>query len=145
MSNRQIVVFKINEEDFGIEITQVKEIIRPLEIYKVPNMPDFIEGLINLREKVYTVFNLRRKFNLPSKEFDDNTKIIIVNADTSTVGFIVDEVNEIIWIDEESIESPPETIRAANKKYLSSVAKTGSKAILLLDLNLLVSMTEKQE
>jgi purine-binding chemotaxis protein CheW len=145
MASRQLVIFNINDESFGVEITQVKEIIKPMDIFKVPNTPDFIEGLINLRGKVHTVFNLRKRFNLPSKALDDSTKIIIVNVNSMMVGFIVDEVNEIVRIEDESIENAPKVITSLNRKYISGVAKIGERIILLLDLSLVLTVEEEAE
>lgn len=145
MASHQFVIFNINGENFGIEITQVKEIIKPMEIFKVPNTPDYIEGLINLRGKVHTVFNLRKKFNLPALAFDDNTKIIIVNVNSMMVGFIVDEVNEIVRVEDEDIENTPQAIASANSRYVTGVAKIGERIILLLDLSKALSLSEEQE
>lgn len=145
MGVRQFVIFNLHSEDFGVEITQVKEIIKPLEIFKVPDTPEFIEGLINLRGKVHTVFNLRKRFGLPAKEFDDNTKIIIVSVNSLSVGFIVDEVNEIVRIDEENIETTPQIITSLNKKYLSGVAKLDDRIVLLLDLGNVLSFKEQEQ
>lgn len=144
MASRQLVIFDINEESFGVEITQVREIIKPMEIFKVPNTPDFIEGLINLRGKVHTIFNLRKKFNLPVREFDESTKIIIVNVNSITVGFIVDEVNEIVRVEDEDIESTPQSITTLNKKYLSGVAKLGDRIVLILDLSMVLTASEEE-
>ncbi|MCX7842182.1 MAG: chemotaxis protein CheW [Clostridia bacterium] len=146
MAGEQLVVFNINSESFGISITQVKEIIKPMEIFKVPNTPDYIEGLINLRGKVHTVFNLRKKFGLPNVAFDDNTKIIIVNVNSMTIGFIVDEVNEIIRVEDENIENTPKALMTGvNSRYLKGVAKTGERIILILDLANALSITEEAE
>ena len=145
MASKQMVIFKINEEAFGVEISQVSSIERPLEIFKVPNTPEFIEGLINLRGKIYTVFNLRKKFGFPYKEFDDSTKIVIVNINSVTVGFIVDEVNEITTFEDSDMENTPAIISGLDKKYLSGIAKKGEKIILLLDLVHIISASEKDE
>gem|GEM_PF-386516 len=140
MSSRQLVIFNINGEDFGIEVTQVKEIIRPVEIFKIPNTPEFVEGLINLRGKVHPVFNLRKRFNLPAQQFDDNTKIIIVNANDAVMGFIVDEVKEIIRVEEENIESSLQVLTDVKGRFVNGVAKTSDRIILLLDLSTTLSM-----
>jgi len=145
MASRQLVIFNINEESFGVEITQVKEIIKPMDIFKVPNTPEFIEGLINLRGKVHTVFNLRKRFSLPTREFDDSTKIIIVNVNSMSIGFIVDEVNEIIRVEDEDIEMTPQTITSLNRKYMSGVAKLGDRIVLILDLARVLSVNEEVE
>ncbi|HOV25949.1 MAG TPA: chemotaxis protein CheW [Pseudobacteroides sp.] len=143
MANQQIVIFKVDDEMFGINIEQVKEIITPMEIFKIPNSPSFVQGLINLRGKIYTILNLRKKFNLAAKESDEHTKIVLLNSESLAVGFIIDVVNEIIRIDDKDIESPPETIKALNKKYITGVAKIGEKAVLLLDLELASEITDE--
>ncbi|MCX7921423.1 MAG: chemotaxis protein CheW [Clostridia bacterium] len=144
MASRQLVIFKVNDEDFGIDINQVNSIEKPMEIFKVPNTPDYVEGLINLRGKVYTVFNLRKKFNLPTMEFDDSTKIIIVKEKSVMVGFIVDEVNEIITFDDSNIESTPEVIAGFDRKYLGGVAKRDDKIVLILDLVNILSLEDQK-
>jgi len=142
MASKQLVVFTLNGEDFGIEITQVNEIIRPIETFKVPNTPEYIEGLINLRGKVHTVVNLRKRFNLPSLESDENQRIIIANVNSSIVGFIVDEVKEIIKIEEENIENAPSALAGLKRKYINGVAKAGEHIILLIDLSAVLSIEE---
>jgi purine-binding chemotaxis protein CheW len=144
MATKQFVIFSINNENFGVEIVQVKEIIKPMEIFKVPDTPAYIEGLINLRGKVHTVFNLRKKFHLPDKELDDNTKIIIVNVNELMVGFIVDEVMEIIRVEDADIEMTPPSITTLNKKYLNGIAKVGEKVLILIDLGQALSIEEEQ-
>jgi len=134
MANRKLVVFKIDGESFGVDITHVHSIQEPLEVFKVPNTPDYIEGLINLRGKIYTIFNLRQKFNLEQKEIDDSTKIIIVKLDDIMVGFLVDEVNEIVTFDDSDIETTPSMIVSNSRKYLAGVAKRNEKIVLILDL-----------
>ena len=96
MATQQLVKFQIGDQAFGIGITDIFQIIKPQEIFKVPNTPPFIEGLLNLRGKVLTVFNLRKRFNMPDKENDENTKILIVNSNDMLLGFIVDNVKEIV-------------------------------------------------
>ena len=142
MAGRQLVVFNIDNEDFGVEITQVNEIIRPVEIFKVPNTPDFIEGLINLRGKVHTVINLRKRFKLTPREFDENTKIIISSVNSLVIGFIVDEVKEIIRLEDEDLESAPSALTGLKRKYINAIAKSGEKIVLLLDLEVALSMQD---
>ncbi|MDF2523024.1 MAG: Chemotaxis protein CheW [Clostridiales bacterium] len=142
MASRQLVIFKVNNEDFGVEISQVSSIEKPMEIFKVPNTPEYIEGLINLRGKVHTVFNLRKKFNFPIKEWDDNTKIVITSVNNLNLGFIVDEVNEIMKIEDESIEKAPGVIDSIDSEYLKGVAKLQEKLVLLLDLSRVLTSSE---
>jgi purine-binding chemotaxis protein CheW len=145
MASQKLVIFKVNEEDFGVDINQVNSIIEPLEIYKVPNTPDFIEGLINLRGKVYTVFDLRKRFHFPTRTTDENTKIIIVSVNSMMVGFIVDAVNEIVTFEENDIESTPQALAVLDRKYITGIAKKGNKIVLMLNLANVLSLGEQQQ
>lgn len=144
MGGCQLVVFNIDGESFGVEITHVKEIIKMQEIFKIPNTPEFIEGLISLRGKVHTIFNLRKKFRLPAIEFDDNTNIILVNVKDALVGFIVDEVNEIVRFEDEDIEMTPDAISRFDRKYLNGIAKMGEKIVMILNLDEVLSYTQEK-
>lgn len=139
MAIRQFISFNVDNKHYGIDINQVDSIVTPMEIFKVPNIPDFIEGLINLRDKVYALISLRKRFGLTDKEADENTKYIIVNADSSSAGLVIDEVSKIIHVDEEKIDSAPETLSEINNKYVAAVADSGNEKILLLDVNGIVS------
>jgi purine-binding chemotaxis protein CheW len=144
MAGRQLVIFKVNQENFGIDINQVNIIVEPMEIFKVPNTPDYVEGLINLRGKVYTIFNLRKKFGLPTKEFDENTKIILVKLNTLIVGLIVDEVNEIVTFEDQEMEPAPPSISTGwNRRFISGVAKKSEKLVMILDMESLLSIEEE--
>lgn len=145
MAVRQLVVFKIGEEEFGLDIGLVNIIERPLEIFKIPNTPDYIEGLVNLRGKVHSVFNLRRRFNMPAREFDENTKIIMASADSSIVGFIVDEVKEIIKVEENQIENAPKALADLKRKFLKGIVKTGERVILLLDADGITNVNDLEK
>lgn len=134
MSVRQFVIFTINGEEFGLDIENISSIERMLEIFKIPNAPGYIEGLANLRGKVYTIFNLRKRFNLPCPEFDDNTKVIITNASASEIGIIVDEVKEIVKLDESAFEPAPEALSNLKDRFLSGTAKLDDRLVLMLDL-----------
>jgi purine-binding chemotaxis protein CheW len=144
MATRQLVIFNINDEEFGIDIEQVNIIERPMAIFKIPNTPDFVEGLINLRGKVHTVFNMRKRFKMPVKEFDDNTKIIMANTGSAIVGLVVDEVREIIKVEDSDIESTPKVLVDMKRKYVSGIAKVDSRIILLLDLDIVLSIEEPE-
>ncbi|WHH57529.1 chemotaxis protein CheW [Petroclostridium sp. X23] len=145
MASTQFVIFKLEDEEFGVEIMRVREIIKPVQIVKVPNTPTFIEGIINLRGRVHPIFNLRKKFKFDTKAFDDDTKIVIVNVNDSNVGFIVDQVSEIVRIDNEQIEDAPGLVTGVNHKYISGVGKIEDRMIILLDLNLVFTVTEQEE
>lgn len=143
MASRQLVVFNVGDEEFGVDIGYVNSIERPLEIYKIPNTPEYVEGLINLRGKVYTIFNLRKRFNLPVKGYDENTKIIIVTVNSVTVGFIVDTVSEIIMVEDVNIENTPSVLTGTRKRFVNGVAKVNDKIIILLDMNAVITAPEE--
>lgn len=130
---------------FGIEITQIHQILKPQQIFKVPNTAPYIEGLLNLRGRVLTVFNLRKRFALPEKENDDNTKIIIVTMDEFLLGFIVDSVTEIVRVPDEEIEPTPPSLQGLDKRFLSGVAKVDEHVILLLDLTKVLTTQEEKD
>lgn len=136
----QYVVFKLNDERFAVEISKVLEIIKSQVVFKVPSAPEFIDGLINLRGKVYTLFNLRKKLNLPHFSSEDS-KILIVNVNSMFIGMTVDAVDEIIQLDDDAIEATPQTLVNHDKKYISGIAKVSDKLILLLDLE---SLTQSE-
>ncbi len=145
MAVQQLVKFYIDDDAFGIEIKQIFQILKPQEVFKVPNTPPFIEGLINLRGKVMTVFNLRKRFNLPEKENDDNTKVLIIRMDDYLLGFTVDSVSEIVRVQEEDIVETPPTLTNFDKRFLSGVAKVEEKLILLLNLQKILTPNEEEK
>ncbi|HHV98230.1 MAG TPA: purine-binding chemotaxis protein CheW [Clostridiaceae bacterium] len=143
MASRQLVIFNVGDEEFGVDISYVNSIERPLKIFKIPNVPEYIEGLINLRGKVYSVISLRKRFNLPVKEFDDLTKIIMVSANSSIVGFIVDAVSEIIKVDDADIEDTSSVLNGNRKRFVNGVAKVNERVIMLVDLNAVIFEPEE--
>lgn len=145
MGTQQLVKFQVGDDTFGIEITQIYQILKPQQIFKVPNAPQYIEGLLNLRGKVLTIFNLRIRFGLPAKENDENTRIITVNIGDYLLGFIVDSVTEIIRIQDEEIESTPSVLKDFDKRYLSGIAKVEEKLILLLNFKEILTPDEEQQ
>lgn len=142
MATRQLVVFSINNEEFGVDVSQVNIIERHMEIFKIPNTPEFVEGLVNLRGKVYTVFSMRKRFGLPAKDLDDNTKIIMVNTGVAVVGLIVDKVDEIIKVEDKDIENTPNVLGDVKRKFINNVAKVNDRIILLLNLETILAVDE---
>ncbi|PKM68463.1 MAG: chemotaxis protein CheW [Firmicutes bacterium HGW-Firmicutes-2] len=143
MATLQQVVFKLNKEEYGLNIMKVNGIEKYQEVVKVPNAPEYIEGMINLRGEVLPIFSLRKKFNLTDKPHDDDTKIIVVNTNDIKIGFVVDSVEEILQIDEEVIEVAPAIVAGINRKYIKSVAKVDQRMIVLIDIDLVVTDEEK--
>jgi len=141
----QLVSFKIGSEEFGVDILKVQEINRMLQITKVPNTPDFIEGVINLRGRVIPVIDLRVKLNMTKKEHDKQTRIIVVELEDKTVGFLVDEVSEVLRIPKSITEAPPELVANVNSEYITAVGKLEDRLIILLDLEKALTLQEKSE
>lgn len=141
----QLVSFMIDKEEFGVNILYVQEINRFIQITKVPNAPDFVEGVINLRGRVIPVIDLRTKFNLKKKVQDNNTRIIVVEVDGKVVGFIVDSVKEVLRIPENITEPPPELATGVNSDYIMAVAKLEDRLITLLNLEKVLTNNEKKK
>jgi len=135
----QYVVFKLDNERFAVEIEQVLEIIHTQTVFKVPNSPEYIDGLINLRGKVYTLFNLRKKFKLQSDDSNlEESKVLIVNIGSTYIGMAVDSVEEIIQIEDNAIEETPPTLANNAKKYIGAVARVNDNLIFLMNLESLI-------
>lgn len=139
----QLVSFKIGDEEFGVDILSVQEINRMLQITRVPNSPNFVEGVINLRGKVIPVIDLRIKLNMERTEYSPDTRIIVVEINNQTVGFIVDSVKEVLRIPESIMEAPPELAAGVDSRYITAVGKLEDRLLILLDLEK-VLLTEEQ-
>jgi len=131
----QLVSFKIADEEFAIDILRVNEIIRLMEITKMPNSPRHIEGIINLRGKVVPVVNLRIKMGFEPAATDSHTRIIVVELNGKIVGFKVDAVYEVLRIPQSITEQPPELVSNINSQYITSVGKIDDRLLILLDLD----------
>ena len=141
----QLVSFKLGKEEFGVDILKVQEINRMLEITEMPNSPDFVEGIVNLRGRIIPVIDLKKRLNLPIKEHDNSTRIIVVELGGKTVGFIVDEVSEVLRIESNITEPPPEMVAGIESDFITAVAKLEDKLLILLDLNKVLSQEEEQK
>lgn len=135
----QLVTFSIGEEEFGVDILKVQEIIRTMEITKVPRAPEFVEGVINLRGKVIPIIDLHRRFGLDSKTHDKHTRIIVIEINNMIVGFVVDSVSEVLRIPASTVEPPPPVVAGLESEYISGVGKLQDRLLILLDLDRLLS------
>lgn len=143
MAIRQFVKFSVGREEFAVDIKLVREISKLQEMLRVPNTPPFIEGLLNLRGQVLTIFNLRKRLGMDDQEFDENSKIIIVWYNDIQIGFTVDKVSEIIKVEDVNVENTPPSITGIDKRFLSGVIKSGENLILMLDLTKVLSSEEE--
>ena len=141
----QLVSFKIGNEEFGVDILNVQEINKMTQITKVPNAPDFVEGVINLRGRIIPVIDLRTRLKLDKKEHDKDTRIIVVEISNKTVGFIVDAVKEVLRVPVNITEAPPEIVTGIDSEFIKSVGKLDDRLLILMDLNKIITNVEKQE
>lgn len=139
----QLVTFKVGSEEFGIEIFSVKEIIRMLGITKVPQAPEFVEGVVNLRGKVIPIIDIRKRFGMDSLNHDKNTRIVVVEMENVLVGFVVDAVSEVLRIPADTVEPPPPVVAGIEAEYINGVGKLEDRLLIMLDLNKLLGADEK--
>ncbi|MCL2355693.1 MAG: chemotaxis protein CheW [Defluviitaleaceae bacterium] len=130
----QYLTFAIEDEDYGVEIAYVKEIIKMQSITKVPDMPNFIEGITNLRGDLIGVLDVRKRFAKPSKEHDEETCIIVIVYGDYTLGMIVDAVQETAIIPEDRITAPPSAKLSYANQFVRNIGRVGDDIKLLLDV-----------
>ena len=140
----QLVSFVLGNEEFGVDILNVQEINRMMQITKVPNSPEYVEGVINLRGRVIPVIDLRCKLGMEKKQKDKNTRIVVIEVKGKTVGFIVDAVKEVIRIPESITEEPPEITSGVNSEYIMAVGKLEDRLLILIDLDKILLTGEIQ-
>lgn len=139
------LTFHLAEEDYGLEIRFVTEIIGIQKITDVPDMPDFIKGVINLRGKVIPVMDVRTRFHLASREYDERTCIIVVNINNSSVGLVVDEVREVADIPADQVEAPPRAGKSKGSRYIQGMGKIDEEVKILLNVNQLLYEEELEQ
>ena len=135
----QLVTFSIGEEEFGVNILKVQEIIRTMEITKVPRAPEFVEGVINLRGKVIPIIDLRRRFGLAPQAHDKTPRLIVIERNYIIVGVGVDAVSEVLRIPASTVEPPPPVVAGVDSDYISGVGKLQDRLLIMLDLDKLLS------
>ncbi len=140
----QLVSFRLEQEEYGIEITKVQEIILMGEITRVPQTPSFIKGLINLRSTVIPVVDLRMRFSLDQEVVSDETRIMVVNVRGKTIGIIVDAVNEVLRIEKSRISPPPPTVAGLGREYLTGLIKLENRLLILLDIDKILDDDETE-
>jgi len=137
----QLVSFKVGGEEFCLDILRVQEIIRIQALTRVPNSPNFVEGVINLRGKVIPVIALRKRFGLEEMEHDKQTRIVVSETKGAVLGFIVDSVSEVLRIPAHTVEPPPR-LGKVEREYVSGVGKLDDRLLILLDVDRLLGEVE---
>lgn len=134
MSYVEYVVFSLGNEEYGIEISFAQEIIRiPRQIFKMPNMPSYIEGVVNLRGKVIPVIDLKKRFDFEHTERTNDSRLLILDLDNMLLGTIVDDVSEVIKIEDKSIEKLSSEVSSIGSSNVKGIGKIDKRLILLLD------------
>lgn len=138
----KFLTFSVGKEAYGIEIKFVTEIIGIQEITEVPELPDYVKGIINLRGKIIPVIDVRLRFRKEPKDYNDRTCIVVINIKETTVGLIVDNVAEVINIDDSNIVPPPQMKTGFHNRYVRGIGKVGNEVKLLLDCDKLLNDEE---
>jgi purine-binding chemotaxis protein CheW len=139
ITEKQMVLFTLGNETYGLDIATVHEIIRMQPVTKVPKAPSYVEGVINLRGKVIPVIDIGKRFGMEKVERAKNNRIVVVNILDTTLGMIVDAVTEVIRIPNESIEPVSDIVTSGNSEYLLGIAKLADKMVILLALEKLLT------
>jgi purine-binding chemotaxis protein CheW len=141
----QLVIFKLDGQEYGIDIFMVNEIVPYGKPTKIPNSPAYIEGILNLRGHVIPIINLKTKFNMKDSGTDERTRIIVTNTGNCMAGFVVDEASEVITIDMDSIEPISEVVSNISRRYISGVGKLDNERMfILLNFNELYTEETKE-
>jgi len=141
----QLVTFHLGDDEFAVDILNIQGINRMVEITKVPNSPQYVEGIICLRGNILPIIDLRKRLGLPIKEYDKSTRFIVVEIEHRVTGFIVDSVSEVLRINRNITEPPPAIVSGIDSEYITSVAKLEDRLIILLDLNKILTDKQKAE
>lgn len=140
----QLVSFTLSSEEYGVEVLNVREIIRMPAITKMPNTPYFVEGIINLRGKVIPVINLRKRFGLQECDNDARTRIMVMDSSGGLAGLVVDAVSEVIRIHSEEIQPPPPLVAGnVSQEFISGVFNHAERMLIVMDIRQMFSTDEQ--
>ncbi len=138
----RFLTFSLGKESYGIDIKYVIEIIGIQSITEIPELPEYVKGIINLRGKIIPVLDVRLKFKKEPKEYNDRTCVVVVDIKEVSIGLIVDSVAEVITISEEDIVEPPQLNKGFSNRYIKKIGKIGNEVKLLLDCEKLLTEDE---
>jgi len=142
----QLVSFMLADEEYGVEVLKVREIIRMPTITKMPNTPQHVEGIINLRGKVIPIISMRRRFGLMENENNTHTRIIIMDVAGTLTGFIVDAVSEVIRIHSSEIQPPPSMVMSGGigQEFITGVFNHAERLLIIMDVDRMFSEDERE-
>lgn len=141
----QVVTFRLANEEYGLNIMSVQEIILMGQITEVPEVPAYIRGLINLRGKVIPIVDLRRRFSLEAGEVTEHTRIMVVNSCATTFGIVVDAVSKVLRIEADQIEPPPPGLVGLEQAYIQGLVKMEEKIMILLNVDAVLSQKDETQ
>ncbi|MCL0033338.1 chemotaxis protein CheW [Thermodesulfovibrionales bacterium] len=138
----QLVTFTLDKEEYAVDILKVQEINRMTEITRVPNSPPQMEGVINLRGKVIPVVNLRKRFGLTPKDNDEHSRIMVMDIQGITIGFVMDSVSEVLRVPSSIVEPTPPMATNISTEFIKGIAKMEERLIIILDMDKLIGKEE---
>ena len=141
---KQLVIFELENENFGVDIRSVESIIKMQPITRMPQAPSFVEGITNLRGKILPVIDLRQRFGLPSQSASRESRIVVATIDSIEVGMVVDSVSEVLTIQDTDIEPTPRMVTSVDSDFIKGIAKLANRLVILLDLGMVLSIKVSQ-
>ncbi|KJS20561.1 MAG: chemotaxis protein CheW [Clostridiaceae bacterium BRH_c20a] len=141
----RFLTFSLGKESYGIEIKYVTEIIGIQAITEIPELPEYVKGIINLRGKIIPVMDVRLRFKKEPREYNDRTCVVVIDIKDISIGLIVDTVSEVLTIPENSIVEPPKMNKGFNNRYIKNIGKVGNDVKLLLDCEKLLTENELED
>ncbi|WP_062047967.1 chemotaxis protein CheW [Bacillus sp. JCM 19034] len=137
----KLIVFQLGDEEYAIEVDYIQSIERMQPVTRIPRTFPFVTGVMNLRGVITPIINLRTRFGLQEKEYDDSTRILVIHQDEMEMGFIVDGANDVIDVPVEKIEPTPEVVGGVEAEYLRGVVKIEKRLFTLLNLEKVIDVS----
>ncbi|QTN00591.1 chemotaxis protein CheW [Sediminibacillus dalangtanensis] len=139
------IIFQLKQQQYGVDIQQVRSIERLVDVTEVPNTSDFIKGIINLRGQVIPIIDLKERLNLGKQDYSEETRVLIIEIEGVTAGLIVDEAKDVIDIDPEIIDPTPSMAGGVHSEFLRGVAKLEDRLLIMLDFASIFDTREIEE
>jgi len=140
---RQFISFAVGEEEYGLELLRVKEVIRMREITWLPKAPSFVKGIINLRGDVIPIIDLKEKFGLESRADAAQTRVIVVEVEGRLMGMVVDSASQVVRIPADQIDLPPPVLGGFSQEFITGVGKLENRLVILLNADAILTVDEK--
>ena len=143
LNNTQIACFRVGDSIYGVDIMDIQEIIRYQKVLPIPNAPEFVEGVINLREEAIPIISMRKRFGLDSIDETKSMRIVILKVGAKDVGIVVDSVDKVLMVEEGELKAPPGEATAIESDYLSGVVWDNEELVMVLEMEKILSGREK--